>query len=468
MNPYFALVPLRNGKRLDRREPSVEDHNMIPLSTSRPIGRPELFSCLYAACDCDENKMIGSTQNKCLDCRKITQALKPFVSRATLQVLTPGTVQLRGGKNASVRVNAKEVSANRIWSGDIRVEEGTKISITTNFDTLRHDDREVWLDFQVVAIGRIDENDQSSASPGRSLSEQINTSPMLATQETPYAILPPTNLQEGSFGSLSPWPKGDSSFPMPSTFSCSPQLNPPTAAKEDAPETGASPSRDHQLHNSSLGLSSEDDNLPPLDRCLEEDQSYSGIGLTQPHTNTSIHHACSDCVHASINASTNAVAVPAVEIIREQEETAIARKVAAPMSALLANMSPNKRARIDGITQGEKEQSNVFPSPSKATGSTEGEFRPVLFFCPIGQDLPMARIRALSANAEKLGIAVFQNFAGATHIIVSEFVTSWEKIANRLGMKTEDELKSYLITVSNTTNPKIDLFLCTHQISEQH
>jgi hypothetical protein len=48
-------------------------------------------------------------------------------------------------------------------------------------------------------------------------------------------------------------------------------------------------------------------------------------------------------------------------------------------------------------------------------------------------------------------------------MIVSEFITSWEKIANRLGMKEEEELKSYLISVSATLNASTNLVPCTHK-----
>jgi precorrin-3B methylase len=77
--------------------------------------------------------------------------------------------------------------------------------------------------------------------------------------------------------------------------------------------------------------------------------------------------------------------------------------------------------------------------------------------------LPKARIRALSANAKKLGATVVEDFSDATHMIVSEFITSWEKIANRLGMKEEEELKSYLISVSATLNAPNDLVPFTHK-----
>jgi hypothetical protein len=437
MSPFLALVPLRKGKRLGTNEPSVEDHNLISLQKPQQIGRPELFSCLYAACDCDKNKNIGSTQNKCQDCEKITQALKPFVSRCTFKVLTANTLLCRGGRNTAVLVNSKEVSANEMWSEEIAVKEGMQISITTNFETLKVgetvddvDNRSVCLEFQVVSVDAtndnapcIKESDQSCNSPNResplrsSLSGRIDCLPMFGTQETPDAICR-GYIREASLESLSPLHDCDSSFPVPSTFSSLPAFKSPTAGNDSlnaatcpaSKASSCSPNRNLKPLNTSLDVSTNDVALPVLESCSEQKHSKSASEMTR--TNTS-----------------------------------------------LVTLTSKKA----GMIQEEQKSNTIPPKPSTGSDASEDQFRPVLYFCPLGQDLPKARIRALSANAKKLGATVVEDFSDATHMIVSEFITSWEKIANRLGMKEEEELKSYLISVSATLNAPNDLVPFTHK-----
>jgi hypothetical protein len=430
MSRFLALVPLRKGKRLGTNEPTVEDHNLISLQKPQQIGRPELFSCLYAACDCDKNKNIGSTQNKCQDCEKITRALKPFVSRSTFKVLTAKTLLCRGGRNTSVLVNSKEVSASEMWSEEIAVKEGMKISITTNFETLKVgetdddvDNCSVCLEFQVVSVDATNDNAPSCNSPNQespppsSLSGRIDCLPMFGTQETPDAISR-GYIREASLESLSPLPDCDSSFPVSSTVSCLPALKSPTAGNDSrnaatcpaSTASSCSPNRNLKPLNTSLDVSTNDVALPVLESCSELKHSKSASEMT--HTNTS-----------------------------------------------LVTLTSKKAGMIQ-----EEQKSNTIPSkPSTGSDTPEDQFRPVLYFCPLGQDLPKARIRALSANAKKLGATVVEDFSDATHMIVSEFITSWEKIANRLGMKEEEELKSYLISVSATLNASTNLVPCTHK-----
>lgn len=75
----------------------------------------------------------------------------------------------------------------------------------------------------------------------------------------------------------------------------------------------------------------------------------------------------------------------------------------------------------------------------------------LLFFCPLGQDLPYRRRVILSKKAKKMGASVVSDFRAATHIIVSEQISCLEPVAEALGI-SEPSLKEHLDHVSVSRN----------------
>eukprot|EP00980_Cylindrotheca_fusiformis_P007936 scaffold1697_cov120-Cylindrotheca_fusiformis.AAC.18 len=284
-----------------------------------------------------------------------------------------------------------------MWSEEIALVEGSKIYITTNFDNVSvatTGDRQACLEFQVVKVGHSNNagiskaNEQAGGpSNGKSIAESIDTLSPFGTQEFPNTIGAQGHSQVLSLESLSSSPKPNSTFPLPSTFSCFPTTD--LIATENTKSLG--------------------------------DAGSTASTVSSPHKNPNL---------TPRTISTDAIA---------QSNICLSKAIA------------NKQATSSEIMRRGNECRPLCPKlPNELIQVADKRFRPVVYFCPIGQDLPKARIRALSKNVERLGARVVQDFTEATHIIVSEFITSWEKIANRLGMKQEEELKSYLISPVHT------------------
>jgi hypothetical protein len=76
----------------------------------------------------------------------------------------------------------------------------------------------------------------------------------------------------------------------------------------------------------------------------------------------------------------------------------------------------------------------------------QAQFR--IYFVLLGQDLSRQRIALLAQLAEKRGAQVMDDFRLATHLVISEQVTTLQQVANKLGSITLEDLKCHLDQVS--------------------
>jgi hypothetical protein len=92
----------------------------------------------------------------------------------------------------------------------------------------------------------------------------------------------------------------------------------------------------------------------------------------------------------------------------------------------------------------------------------------VIWFCPLGQDLPRQRIELLSNQVRDRGVTVVvtEEYRQATHMIISEQVTSLEQLARQLHGCSEDELRQHLDTVRQHSHSRsyFILVLCLHEL----
>jgi hypothetical protein len=153
----LALVPLRNGKLLTNNNESrvhaggtsrasiplwhrkETATNPNPNSNPNPIiviGRPELLSCLYAACGCDSK--IYSTKHKCGQCQEVSEWAVRALSRQMLCVVSENHVAVRGAHAIVVCDSEVVCGGGGVGGGAHHYEDDSKHNINNNNN--RYDD----------------------------------------------------------------------------------------------------------------------------------------------------------------------------------------------------------------------------------------------------------------------------------------------------------------------------------------
>jgi hypothetical protein len=384
----MALVPLRRGKRLTSNL-SLKQNGVILLWDEHKkdlvIGRQELLLCLYAACGCDDNRY--STKNKCAGCETINQWALHALSRKMLRVSSEGVLQGRG-KHASVLVNSTPLDiSDDEWEGDVKLEVGTRISL----EPVKGSGR---LEFEVILVDRAtkqiidpDETDSTKVAVPKSQSGE--------TTRVEDVTGDPTSPRETH---LDIRPENESSilFSDEVTF-----------------ENGAQ-------------LESKSSNLPCMMRDSNDTVSTKEVETNPENTNRQIEQS-----HTVV--------------LERHDDQSTPPCIAAPLDSSIPESKqegPSLASQHYGVdpTLAKKEH-------DKKTKHTEDQ-KLVLYFFPLGQDLPLVRRQLLSQKAKDSGAAVVDNFRLATHIIISGLVSSVSQVCQRLNIK-EEELISHFDAVSS-------------------
>ncbi|KAL3931583.1 MAG: hypothetical protein SGBAC_011238 [Bacillariaceae sp.] len=415
-NNLLVLVPMRSGQRLYQNDVCYPSHSFIPLQQPGLIGRPQLLSCLYAACGCDENKMIGSSQNKCSECQEITKALGSYMSRQALEIIIGNNIRCRGGRNASVSVGSVQVSSNESWSEQIQLRNGMVVSFATNFQSKRRQDDSIQLSFEVFSVPAAPQHHESCPQDGRETKRPLEQSvATLPPNKVPKSADPKerkNNSKENHKGSLQHRAAG--SLPMADTRSCKPPPpNPPLEKKDKASKTCLLVSTsylrdansDMNLAAASLfervgaGPMTKQKNDPDSNIDLRTGKKQNGLHAAEPTLNERAH----------------------------------------PSDKQMTNISYGRDTCVATEVQVADPISDTFNSSSDM-------FQPRFFFCPLGQDMSKGLIAALSGSVAKIGGIVVDRLEASTYMVVSSSVSSWEKVAKRLGME-EKKLRSLLSSV---------------------
>mmetsp|Transcript_38999 Transcript_38999/g.94301 ORF Transcript_38999/g.94301 Transcript_38999/m.94301 type:complete len:458 (-) Transcript_38999:1374-2747(-) len=400
----LVLVPMRSGQRLQKKDMCYPSHSFISLQQLGLIGRPQLLSCLYAACGCDENKMIGSSQNKCSECQEVTKALGSYVSRKTLEIVTGNSIRCRGGRNASVSVSSVQVSSNESWSEQIQLRNGMVVSISTNFENKRGQDDNVQLSFEVVSVPTAPRDCETSPREGR---ENVTTSKRPLEQSA--VALQPCKLPKSSNPNQTKHKPNECHMPSLRHRTSVPLPTPPSsnASREQNEAKESNPCWPNANNNTNLAVASSID-----------------VTSTRPIMNQ------------TNNADSNVELKTANKRDIQQAVEPTLKEIAHRTDKHLTSISYGSSTFAVTELQVANPVSDTFNPPSD-------KFQPRLFFCSLGQDMSKGLIKTLSSSVEKLGGIVVETLEASTYMIVSSSVSSWEKVAKRLGTE-EKELRSLL------------------------
>ena len=377
MRETMALVPLRRGKRL--RGQVITPKSIIPLWNSRDnksgvveaseivFGRHKLLQCLYAACGCHRD--INSTKGSCTECQAINQwathalslRMVRFVSNCIEVRGEHAVVTVKPKRGQTIVVSGSPGNDTNVWKGNIKVEEGTRIS----FMPRAHNESYQFLDYEVVSVDPITNNIIKGS-----------TSSIMLSDEAMAAGVPgkPANAKVQSCFRTSQKP--NETLEYGKTLRSSQALKVPAAtirqfAKQPVSPTLSVATRSRKRTRNNLGPSGKE----TVNKALIRNSSRE---LSHPQS--------------------------------------------AKQSKRIVRMSDDKKTKTY----------TIFPEDS------DGNPTFVLYFCPLGQDLPHRRIMILSKKAKKMGASVVSDFRSATHIIVSDQIGSLKAVADAVGVAETD------------------------------
>jgi hypothetical protein len=358
------------------------------------IGRQELLSCLYSACGCDVN--IYSTKNKCPECQQVNEWAPYALSRRMLH-FSSGAVQGRG-RHASILVDSKVLDTpekEEEWSDSTTINTGTKISlIPFNGPGI--------LEFELVSLDRKTKAilDSEPTNLAAKSTDHTQMSSNAGNEDVATDWSSPLEPHESSpscdaVASV----RASTARPITSDYAELPVALSPLAAESSRREirgkSESSVAFISAITSGQVGSMRE--------RCMNSTYSFENED------------------DASCSALGETTVGPVVLKDPQREDPKLASEI-------------NRKSTVRTIA------SDVI--------SDSQEF--ILYFCPLGQDLPHIRRRMLAKKAKQLGAKVMNDFHLATHVIVSEFVTSLSQVSKQIGVP-EDELSGRIDQVSHST-----------------
>jgi hypothetical protein len=406
---HLALVPLRNESILRNTNSKHGFIQIMPDASESMmiIGRQELVPCVYAGCGCDSN--IGSTQNKCQECQDQTTWASKALSREMLR-FTSSEFSVRG-QFATVTIDSANEPINNVstnddgWTGNEPFHEGTKI-------TFKPRKGRGILEFLIVSM---DQLTKEIVVPPRFILQGLQPTPTQEDQES-CGEPPSQSMMETQVPYRPPPATTPVDDDIPSFFAKTPRVK--NTFKEKNEEVTVINEAHHPQPSQSTSQPSEE-------ACAV---------VSNPHQDPP--------------------GVSGSEMLSQQEDPPglspfkpleMKKDMVTPPTGLDADTTSNvgspAPAHDDLARKGGNDETHSTPTK-------ELSFR--LFFCPLGQDLPQARIDFLSKTAEEGGAKIVDDFHDATHLIISNQVCALEQVAKRLGLK-EDKLVLHLDSVSHTS-----------------
>ena len=432
----MALCPIRSGKRL-RNNDSMNSLLVLSNNDDVILGRQQLLPCLYSACGCDDN--IGSTQNKCGACQLTNEWAIQALSRKLLLFSKSGKLYGRG-KHASILVNSKpllfNVEGKGEWQGGEEIQAGSLLSLMPV-------EGEGILEFEVVSIDSATneimeklvedsaENHHPILSPSPMKTQEFHLDKGMRFQDD-------TDNSDNFMGGEEP--PGPSSECMTSRtyhyddIAC--RLESRNCLSDPSVSCG------ELLSNSVDSDSSLKRADLPIPRFAFRESNTQEISIRETQTEIGLDPA------AINNSESKARAGEDIIEKRDSNTQVISNINASGHQDATENQTEScPESAIDYLKSKEKVE-KVMTKSLESRGL-------VLFFCPLGQDLPEKRRKLLSEKAVSLGATVTDSFLSATHLIVSEHTSSLDQVSKRLGVK-ESVLKAHIDTVR--------LYLFTNQV----
>ncbi|CAJ1958452.1 unnamed protein product [Cylindrotheca closterium] len=362
--------------------------------------------------------MIGSSQNKCLECQEITKALGYHMSRKTLDIVAANIIRCRGGRNASVSVGFVQASSNESWSEPILLRNGMVVSFSTNFENKRRQDDNLQLSFEVTSV-RI--------APGDCETSLLEGRENAATNKRP--------LEQSSIVRL--------------------QYRVPKSS--DADQRKRKPKECHLLSlrdRTPIPLPASDTGacIPPSPNA-SIDQNETKESNPCPFVSKSIQPDANNKTNLSVAPSKDMANTGPFKKQKNDTESNVElriiskRTIQQAFDPTLNLVTQSSAKQLTSSSYGNVTHAmtvlQTVNSISENLNPSSGKFQPRLFFCPLGQDMSKGLIGTFSATVEKLGGIVVDKLEGSSYMVVSSSVGSWEKVAKRLGME-EKELRSLL------------------------